>query len=115
MVEVNGNIKIEQKGNVHIINVKGKLDSILAPALEKQIFQYLTETQNKLLLDLADVIYINSSGLRMLLSIKKQIKLLEGTFVVCTLRPEVLEMMKICGFDHVLDISQNKEEALRRF
>lgn len=107
--------EVNQKGNITIVKVKGKLDSILAPVLEKQIFQHLKESQNKLILDLGEVFYINSSGLRMLLSIKKQIKILEGSFVVCSVRSEVLEMLKICGFDHVFEISKNQEEALNRF
>lgn len=109
------NLTEVQKNGVLVLRVKGKLDSILSPALEKHIFASLSEKKNKLLLDLSEVTYINSAGLRMLLSIKKQMKSLEGTFMVCCLRSEVLEMMKICGFDHVLDISQTEEEALRRF
>ena len=104
-----------QKGDILIFKIRGKLDSILSPKLEKKAFEMINENQNKLLLDLGEVSYVNSAGLRMLLSIKKHLRGLSGKFIVCSLRPEVFEIMKICGFDHVLEISKNEEEALRQF
>lgn len=104
-----------KRGNVTILRVKGRLDSILSTSLEKKIFQSIDAGQNHILLDLADVNYINSAGLRVLLCVKKKIKGLSGQFIVCCLRPEVLEVMKICGFDHVIDISNTEEEAWCKF
>jgi len=108
------NVVENQKGDITVLKIKGKLDSLLAPSLEKKIFTYLNEGHTKLILDFSDITYINSAGLRMLLSIKKQIRSFQGALIVCSLRSEVLEMLKICGFDHVLEIAANEEEALRR-
>lgn len=105
----------EKNGDVVVLRVKGKLDSVLSPNLEKKAVQFINEGHYKLLLDLEEVSYINSAGLRTLLSIKKQMKSIPGKLVVCSLRSEILEIMKICGFDHVLDISKTEEEALRQF
>lgn len=107
------NVEESFEGDIAILAVKGKLDSSLSCSLEKKAFNLINEGHSKLILDLSEVGYINSSGLRMLLSIKKQIKSLPGKLIVCSLTPEVLEIMKICGFDHVLEISESKEEALR--
>lgn len=104
-----------QKGDVTILKVKGRLDAVLSPELEKTICEYLQNGRVKMILDLSEVNYINSAGFRMLLSVKKQVKTSFGTLIVCGIQREVFEMMKICGFDHVLEISQTEEEALRRF
>lgn len=109
------NIIEEQKGDVTILRIKGKLDSMISSDLEKRAIEFVNAGQNKLLLDLSNVSYINSAGLRMLLSIKKQVKTLSGKFIVCALSSEVMEILKICGFDHVLEISKNEEDALARF
>lgn len=103
------------KGDVVIFHVKGKLDSTLSPMLERKAFEYFDAGQNKLLLDLEDVSYVNSAGLRMLLSLKKEVRSLSGKFVIYGLKTEILEIMKICGFDHVLEISNTEEDALRQF
>lgn len=104
-----------QKGDVTILKIQGKLDSILSPEIEKKVCESLHSGHIKVLLDLREVTYVNSAGFRMLLSIKKQVKTLSGTLIVCNLQNELLEMMKICGLDHVLDIAPTEEEALRRF
>lgn len=109
------NVDEAVKGDVTVLRIKGKLDSNVAPSLEKRMCERLQEGISKFLLDLSDVSYVNSAGLRMLLSVKKQIRAMEGTLVVCAPRSEVLEVMKICGFDHVLEIAKTEEEALRRF
>lgn len=114
-MEITTDISEIQKGDIVILRVKGKLESSLSSTLEKKVFQFINEGNNKLLLDLNDVSYINSAGLRMLLSVKKKVKGLAGTFIVCNLKTEVMEIMKICGFDHVLDIANNEEEAMRKF
>lgn len=104
-----------KKGNVLILSINGKLDTITAPILEKQVFQIVNTGQNKLLLNFAGVNYINSAGLRMLLSIKKQVKSLSGKLIVCCMTSEVMEIMKMCGFDHVLDIADTEENGLQKF
>lgn len=109
------NISEVQKGDVIILKVSGKLDSIVSPQLEKKACEYIAKGHQKLILDMSDISYVNSCGLRMLLSIKKQMKAIPGKFIVCNLRAEVIEIMKICGFDHVLAISKDEEEALRQF
>lgn len=109
------NIQESSKEDIVILKIKGKLDSALSCSLEKRVFSLINEGNSKLILDLSDINYINSSGLRMLLSIKKQIKTVSGKFIVCSLSSEVMEIMKICGFDHVLDLASNQEEAMRQF
>lgn len=104
-----------QKADVIILRAKGKLDCHISSALEKKAFEIIEAGHKKLLINLEEVSYINSSGLRMLLSIKKQMKSLPGRFIICSLRSEVLEIIKICGFDHVLEIAKSEEEGIRLF
>ena len=115
MVDAANNISETQKGDVIILRVKGKLDATLSPNIEKKAVDLISKEHTKLLLDLTDVSYVNSAGLRMLLSIKKQTKAAHGKFILCALKNEVMEIIKICGFDHVLEIAKTEEEALRQF
>lgn len=108
------NIVESEKGDVIILRVKGKLDSVLSPILEKKALELINSGHEKLVLDLGEISYVNSAGLRTLLSIKKQMKAVPGKLMLSSCRTEVLEVMKICGFDHVLDITPNEEEALRQ-
>ena len=109
------NINEVMKGDVIVFRVKGKLDATVSPAIEKKAVEHIAAGHSKLLLDLTEVSYINSAGLRMLLSIKKQTKAGHGKFILCSLKNEVFEIIKICGFDHVLEIAKNEDEAMKQF
>lgn len=114
MEKISGVVEVQKEG-VIVLRISGKLDSKISPEIEKKVFQYLNSGYKKILFDLSNVSYVNSAGLRMLLSVKKQTKSSEGKLIVCALKNEVLEIMKICGFDHVLEIVPTEEEALQQF
>ena len=108
-------IKEEKSGDILILHVKGRLDAISSPAAEKKVFDLINDGQHKLLLDFNGVDYLSSAGMRMLLSTTKKLKTLSGKLIVCSITANVLDVLKLSGFDHVLDLAQTEEEALRKF
>lgn len=108
-------LKEERKGEVLVLRMEGRLDAISSPAAEKKVFDFINSGQHKLLLNFAGIDYLSSSGMRMLLSTAKKLKTLSGKLVVCSLNENVLDLLKMSGFDHVLALSKNEEEALRMF
>lgn len=108
-------IKEEKKGDVLILRIKGRLDAVSSPAAEKKVFDFINSGQNKLLLDFSGVSYLSSAGMRMLLSTTKKLKTLSGKLVVCSITPNVMDVLKMSGFDHVLELAKQEEEALHRF
>jgi len=108
-------LKEEKKGDVLILRIKGRLDAISSPAAEKKVFDCINSGQSKLLLDFAGVSYLSSAGMRMLLSTTKKLKTLSGKLVVCSITSNVMDVLKMSGFDHVLDLAKTEEEALRKF
>lgn len=105
----------EKKGDVLIIHVKGRLDAISSPTAEKRVFDSINTGQTKLILDFSAVSYLSSAGMRMLLSTTKKLKSLSGKLVVSNITSNVMDVLKMSGFDHVLEIAATEEEALRRF
>lgn len=108
-------LKEEKKGDVLILKIKGRLDAISSPVAEKKVFDCINNGQHKLLLDFTSVSYLSSAGMRMLLSTTKKLKTLSGKLVVCSITTNVMDVLKMSGFDHVLEIAKTEEEALRRF
>lgn len=51
----------------------------------------------------------------MLLSTIKKLKGLSGKLVVCSVTNNVMDVLKMSGFDHVLELSKNEEDALKKF
>lgn len=114
-IEGTMDITEETRGDVLIISIKGRLDAISSPTAEKHVFELINDGAKKLVLDLAGVDYLSSAGMRMLLSTTKKLKGLSGKMVLCAVTPNVLDVLKISGFDHVLDIARTQDEAIKKF
>lgn len=108
-------VQEEKKGDILILHLKGKLDAISSPLTEKKIFDCINNGQHKLLLDFAGVDYLSSAGMRMLLSTTKKLKALSGKLVLCSITPNVMDVLVMSGFDHVLELAKNVDEAIKKF
>lgn len=109
------NISEEQKGDVLILRLKGRLDAVGAPIAEKKLFDYVHQGKQKVVFNFSGVNYLSSAGMRMLLSTTKKMKSLAGKLVICGITETVMDALKMSGFDQVLDITKTEEDALRRF
>lgn len=98
------------------VAIKGELDTLAAAEADKQ-FQRLTATQTEataseptatidlsrpVVLDLAELSYISSSGLRFLLSLHKSATKAGGTLRVVNLTDMVAHILTLTGFDALL-------------
>ena len=108
-------IKNELRGDVLILRMIGRLDAISSPTAEGRVFDFINNGQNKLLFDFTAVDYLSSAGMRMLLSVTKKLKSLSGHLVIYGLTSNVMDLLKMSGFDHVLEIVHTEEDGLRRF
>jgi anti-anti-sigma factor len=106
---------IEEKGDIVIIRVTGRLDAASSPQLEKKIHSIIDTGHFKLILNLADVEYLSSAGMRLMLSLSKKLKNLEGKVVACHINDEVMEVIKMAGFNQVLEIYPTEEECFSHF
>jgi len=109
------NIQEEQKEEVTILRLSGRLDAISSPGAEKKVFEYINDGQHKIMLDFQGVDYLSSAGMRMLLSTTKKLKIISGKLVICSVNINVMDVLKMSGFDHVLDLAQGEDEGLRKF
>jgi anti-anti-sigma factor len=103
----------ERVGAVQIVRAAGRLDGESAEAFDVRIQQVVNEDP-RLVLDLAQVIYVSSMGLRSLLVLAKQIKALGGALVLAAIRPRVLDVLDIAGFTPMFAIEPTTDEALAR-
>ena len=108
-------IKEEKKGDVLVLQIKGRLDAISSPAAEKKIFDLITNGKNKLLMNFSEVDYLSSAGMRLLLRTTKKLKSLSGKLVICDVSANVMDVLKMSGFDHFIELSRTQEEALKQF
>ena len=97
-------MKIEMKRNAQemMIAVEGRLDTITAPTLEKEINENIQDIET-LILDFSGLEYISSAGLRVLLSTQKKMQK-RGTMKVINVGAEIMDVFEMTGFADILTI-----------
>ena len=97
-------MKIEkiQKDDLLTVSLEGRLDTLTAPELTKALEESLPNVQ-KLTLDLKDLEYISSSGLRVLLSTQKEMAQ-KGGMKLVNVNEIVMEILEITDFTSILTI-----------
>lgn len=106
-------IKIEDLGGVTIVTIAGRLDSLTAPKLETSVVD-LISASSRLVLNLQAVEYVSSAGLRAFLMIAKTSNRNDCEFVICSVRPDIADVIEMSGFNSILRIKNSLDEALGR-
>ena len=96
------NMDIRMCGNDAVITLRGRLDTVTAPQLDKAINEDI-EGAKSLVLDLKEIEYISSAGLRVLLSAQKKMQR-GGSMKVINVCEPVMEVFEMTGFADILVI-----------
>lgn len=100
-------IKKISEGKALTVNVTGRLDAVTALELDKDLNSSLDGVDD-LTIDLADLEYISSAGLRMLLKIQKRMDK-QGAMRIKNIRENVREVLDMTGFSNFLTIAEDKK------
>lgn len=95
-------INKEVNGSKLNIALVGRLDTTTSPELEKELKASLDGIQ-ELVFDFAQLEYISSAGLRVLLATQK-IMNKQGSMTVCNVNETVMEVFEVTGFVDLLTI-----------
>ena len=106
-------MKITQNLENDIVNVKvaGRLDASTSIEAQKDLESVLEAESTRLLIDLSELEYISSAGLRVLLVVAKKMQQKGGKIVLSTLTPNVKEVFEISGFSSIFKIFDSVEES----
>lgn len=105
----------DQEDGILILRIGGRLDAASSPLLERQVNTYIDSGNMKLLLNFEHVEYLSSAGMRLLLSVGKKLKSKAGKMVIAAVSSEVMDVIKMAGFDHILNISPTEADAKHAF
>lgn len=101
-------------GSVQTVTFAGRIDKDASTKLENLLTSEFDAGHNRVVVDLSDVDYISSSGLKMLVAMWKRAHDLKGDLMLAGLRPPVREVINLIGFDLVFRIFDSVDEALKR-
>ncbi len=104
-------IELEEIEHKIILRLDGRLDAATTPLLERKINSLFEERHYHLLLDFLHVDYLSSAGMRQLLAASKKLKSKKGALVLFSINEEVMEIIKLAGFEKILLIFESEQEA----
>lgn len=94
-------------GEQLVIALKGRLDTVTSveftDALAKEEFK-----ESVVVIDMKELEYISSAGLRALLALKKTLAASNKELEIHNLNPVCQEVFKVTGFNNVLTVKQSK-------
>ncbi len=91
-----------QNGDEVIFALEGKLDTTTAPDLDAALKESFSSAK-KMILDFANLQFISSAGLRVILNAQKVMNE-KGDLVIKNAGPQILEVFEITGFSDFLKI-----------
>lgn len=92
------------EGEKLTLNVQGRLDTTTAPQLEAELKSSVGGV-SELVLDFAELEYISSAGLRVLLSAQKVMSR-QGSMVVRNVNEDIMDVFELTGFADILTIER---------
>ena len=99
------NIELQKivDGSTLTVSLKGRLDTANSGEVSQDLLGSLNGVK-QLVLDFTDLVYISSSGLRILLQLVKQLKGQQGELIVRHVSKEIMDVFKMTGFSSLLKI-----------
>lgn len=94
-----------------VLTLKGRLDVVTSPELDKALQETENNKQNSIIIDMAGVDYISSAGLRVLLSGTKRQTAKKKKLVLANLTGAVVEIIRIAGFNQIFVIAPSLDQA----
>ena len=94
-------IKTKSEGSKLTIAVSGRIDTVTAPELEAEL-KFGDATC--VVIDLENVPYMSSAGLRLLLTAHKTMLASGGELQIANVQPSVKEVLDITGFSDILNL-----------
>jgi len=108
-------IKHETIAAVDILRLDGALDAYSFPRLEHAFNQLREKQRNQIVLDCANLDYINSASLGALIGFARKVREQGGDLKLAALTPKIYSIVELLGFDKMLQIFPDSQLAVSKF
>ena len=98
---------------VPVLKAAGRLDASTVNVLEHALNRSLAKSARVIVIELAEVNYISSSGLRVLLTARRKIRERGGDLVLCALSQNVRDVFDMVGFTALFIVTSSLDQAIQ--
>ena len=105
-------ISNERDGGTLIVHAAGRVDGSNSQEFQDGLEAIIGDGDRAVVLDLEQLSYISSSGLRVMLLIARKLQRQEAKFALCSLSESIREVFEISGFDRIIPVHASRPEAV---
>lgn len=105
-------IHTENAEGVLIAAPTGRIDGINALEFQEAVNEKIDADVTGVVIDMVDLNYISSAGLRAVLLISKALQQRNSRLVLCALQAPIKEVFQISGFDQIITIRDTRDDAV---
>ena len=110
-------MQIEQESwsNIKILKLNGRLDASNTSEFKDFIMSLISNEEKRLLIDMKEVDFIDSSGLGVLVTCLRSATKIDGTLKISSLQKNPKTVFETTRLDRVFEIFEDRDEALKSF
>ncbi|CAN2041450.1 putative Anti-sigma factor antagonist [Candidatus Magnetomoraceae bacterium gMMP-15] len=112
------NLETRIQDNVLIIDIAGRLDTTTSPEMEKQLSVIVSEDKikkyNTLILNMKQLKYISSAGLRVIVALAKIVNKYKISFMIAEMNQNIFNVFEISGLCMMFKIFKSEQEAFQQ-
>jgi anti-anti-sigma factor len=101
----------ERAGSTTTLRIAGRVDSSVSKLLEQKILDVVSR-DNRIVVDLRDMNYVSSAGLRSFVILAKHAGSKNQTIALCGMHEEITEIFEISGLLKLFSIYDTVEAAV---
>jgi anti-sigma B factor antagonist len=105
-------LDVTERNGHTVLAVRGEVDVYTAPRLRERIVELVSAGHRRIVVDLAGVEFLDSTGLGVLVGALKRVRSHEGDLSLVCRAPRILDVLEITGLTNVFAIHDSVEAAV---
>lgn len=106
-------IEVEEKDGAVLLKLNGEVDVYTAPKLKSRLVDLVDQGKFKIIVDLEEVDFMDSSGLGVLVGGLKRVRSHDGSIALVCTQENILKIFRITGLVKVFPIFENQDQAIQ--
>ena len=105
-------VTAEREGGALAISIDGRVDGSNVLEFESEVRAVIGDDDDAVILDLENLAYISSAGLRAILLTGKTLRGRNASLMLCSLSEPIRKVFEISGFDKLFAVHASRSDAL---
>lgn len=110
---MNISVNSQFRDGVAVLGVQGEVDVYTAPHLKEELNRLIEAGNSRIVVAVGDVVYVDSSGLGVLIGALKRARDAGGDLVVAAPNPRIARILGVTGLDAIFSVQDDIDEAVK--